>query len=88
VRSRGRSRRFSSLIFAKRFGWTPHPTCVGGIHFVFVGDLRLPNRVVLARLTRTRASAGRVPNSMMADYDRLRIWEDIGSRAAMLDRAP
>jgi 2,4-dienoyl-CoA reductase-like NADH-dependent reductase (Old Yellow Enzyme family) len=36
------------------------------------GDFRLPNRVVLAPLTRTRASAGRVPNAMMAEYYRQR----------------
>jgi 2,4-dienoyl-CoA reductase-like NADH-dependent reductase (Old Yellow Enzyme family) len=33
-----------------------------------VGDWRLPNRVVQAPLTRTRASAGRVPNAKMAEY--------------------
>ena len=33
-----------------------------------VGDLVLPNRLVVAPLTRTRASAGRVPNAMMAEY--------------------
>jgi 2,4-dienoyl-CoA reductase-like NADH-dependent reductase (Old Yellow Enzyme family) len=33
-----------------------------------VGEWRLPNRVVLAPLTRTRASIGRVPNAMMAEY--------------------
>src|SRR5262245_64699763 len=33
-----------------------------------VGEWRLPNRVVLAPLTRTRASSGRVPNAMMAEY--------------------
>ncbi|QDU28543.1 N-ethylmaleimide reductase [Anatilimnocola aggregata] len=37
-----------------------------------VGDWKLPNRVVLAPLTRTRASAGRVPNAMMAEYYRQR----------------
>lgn len=37
-----------------------------------LGDWQLPNRVVLAPLTRTRASAGRVPNAMMADYYRQR----------------
>lgn len=37
-----------------------------------VGDWQLPNRVVLAPLTRTRASAGRVPNAMMAEYYRQR----------------
>jgi NADPH2 dehydrogenase len=33
-----------------------------------VGDLELPNRVVLAPLTRTRAGDVRVPNALMADY--------------------
>ena len=33
-----------------------------------VGDLNLPNRVVMAPLTRCRASAGRVPNALMAEY--------------------
>ena len=32
------------------------------------GALHLPNRVVMAPLTRCRASAGRVPNDMMARY--------------------
>lgn len=33
-----------------------------------VGDLTLPNRVLMAPLTRCRSSAGRVPNAMMAEY--------------------
>lgn len=33
-----------------------------------VGELNLPNRVVMAPLTRCRASAGRVPNALMAEY--------------------
>ncbi len=33
-----------------------------------VGDLHLPNRVVLAPLTRCRADEGRVPNALMAEY--------------------
>ncbi len=33
-----------------------------------LGDLTLPNRVVMAPLTRCRASAGRVPNALMAEY--------------------
>ncbi|HEY6898954.1 MAG TPA: alkene reductase [Rhodocyclaceae bacterium] len=33
-----------------------------------LGDLHLPNRVVMAPLTRCRASAGRAPNAMMARY--------------------
>jgi 2,4-dienoyl-CoA reductase-like NADH-dependent reductase (Old Yellow Enzyme family) len=32
------------------------------------GDLSLRNRVILAPLTRCRASAGRVPNALMAEY--------------------
>lgn len=35
---------------------------------ITIGDLRLPNRVIMAPLTRCRASAGRVPNSLMRDY--------------------
>ncbi|MGR8981468.1 MAG: alkene reductase [Gammaproteobacteria bacterium] len=33
-----------------------------------VGDIELPNRIVMAPLTRCRASAGRVPNALMAEY--------------------
>ena len=33
-----------------------------------LGDLTLPNRVVMAPLTRCRASEGRVPNDLMAKY--------------------
>ena len=33
-----------------------------------LGDLRLPNRIVMSPLTRCRASAGRIPNVMMRDY--------------------
>lgn len=33
-----------------------------------MGELALPNRIVMAPLTRCRASAGRVPNKMMAEY--------------------
>ena len=32
------------------------------------GELILPNRIVMAPLTRCRASVGRVPNAMMAEY--------------------
>jgi len=39
---------------------------------LIVGEWNLPNRVVLAPLTRARASAGRVPNTMMAEYYRQR----------------
>ena len=41
------------------------PTLFDPIH---VGDLDLPNRIVMAPLTRSRAGAGRVPNALMADY--------------------
>lgn len=38
-----------------------------------LGDLTLPNRIVMAPLTRTRAHGeGRVPNAMMAEYYRQR----------------
>ncbi|WP_019675048.1 alkene reductase [Arsukibacterium perlucidum] len=33
-----------------------------------VGDLQLPNRIIMAPLTRCRADAGRVPNELMAEY--------------------
>ena len=33
-----------------------------------MGDLELPNRFVMAPLTRCRAGAGRVPNPLMAEY--------------------
>jgi 2,4-dienoyl-CoA reductase-like NADH-dependent reductase (Old Yellow Enzyme family) len=37
-----------------------------------MGALRLPNRVVMAPLTRCRASEGRAPNMLMAEYYRQR----------------
>jgi 2,4-dienoyl-CoA reductase-like NADH-dependent reductase (Old Yellow Enzyme family) len=33
-----------------------------------VGDLDLPNRIIMSPLTRCRASQGRVPNALMAEY--------------------
>ena len=39
---------------------------------ITVGDWQLPNRVVMAPLTRCRSSEGRVPNEMMAEYYRQR----------------
>lgn len=33
-----------------------------------VGDLTLPNRIIMSPLTRQRASEGRIPNEMMAEY--------------------
>ena len=33
-----------------------------------LGDLYLPNRIVMAPLTRCRAGAGRVPTPLMAEY--------------------
>ena len=33
-----------------------------------LGDLELPNRIIMAPLTRCRADEGRVPNELMADY--------------------
>ncbi len=33
-----------------------------------VGDLQLPNRIIMAPLTRSRAGAGRIANRLMAEY--------------------
>src|SRR5437763_16329577 len=33
-----------------------------------IGALQLPNRIIMAPLTRTRASEGRIPNALMRDY--------------------
>lgn len=42
------------------------------LHHLFepvrMGELTLPNRIVMAPLTRCRASEGRVPNALMAEY--------------------
>jgi len=35
---------------------------------VQLGEFSLPNRILMAPLTRCRASAGRVPNELMRDY--------------------
>ncbi|MDY0883479.1 alkene reductase [Dongia soli] len=35
---------------------------------ITVGDLKLPNRIFMAPLTRQRASEGRVPNELMREY--------------------
>jgi 2,4-dienoyl-CoA reductase-like NADH-dependent reductase (Old Yellow Enzyme family) len=35
---------------------------------VQMGELSLPNRIIMAPLTRCRASEGRVPNALMAEY--------------------
>src|SRR6516162_5493924 len=59
--------RYAKLLLGKR--GTTMPTLLDPLA---VGDWRLPNRVVLAPLTRTRASAGRVPNALMAEYYRQR----------------
>ncbi len=37
-----------------------------------LGSLELPNRIIMAPLTRCRADAGRVPNDLMAEYYRQR----------------
>ena len=37
-----------------------------------IGEIDIPNRVIMAPLTRCRASEGRVPNAMMAEYYRQR----------------
>jgi 2,4-dienoyl-CoA reductase-like NADH-dependent reductase (Old Yellow Enzyme family) len=33
-----------------------------------LGDIQLPNRIIMAPLTRSRAGASRVPNHLMAEY--------------------
>src|SRR5665213_2860833 len=33
-----------------------------------VGDLRLPNRIIMSPLTRSRAGVERIPNALMAEY--------------------
>ena len=35
---------------------------------VKVGELQLPNRIIMAPLTRSRAGAARIPNKLMAEY--------------------
>lgn len=35
---------------------------------ITLGDLKLPNRIIMAPLTRCRADEGRVPNALMAEY--------------------
>jgi 2,4-dienoyl-CoA reductase-like NADH-dependent reductase (Old Yellow Enzyme family) len=42
-----------------------HPTLFDAIQ---VGALRLPNRIIMAPLTRSRAGAQRIPNELMAEY--------------------
>ncbi len=37
-----------------------------------IGDWQLPNRIIMSPLTRCRASEGRVPNDLMAEYYRQR----------------
>ena len=39
---------------------------------VCLGDIELPNRVIMAPLTRARAGAERIPNPLMAEYYRQR----------------
>lgn len=35
---------------------------------ITIGDLELPNRIIMAPLTRCRADEGRVPNALMSEY--------------------
>jgi 2,4-dienoyl-CoA reductase-like NADH-dependent reductase (Old Yellow Enzyme family) len=44
-----------------------------------LGALQLPNRVIIAPLTRCRASEGRVPNVLMAEYYRQRARSKDGN---------
>jgi uncharacterized protein YdeI (YjbR/CyaY-like superfamily) len=47
-----------------------------------VGDLKLPNRLVMAPLTGCRASGGRVPNALMSEYYAQRETAYASSRSA------
>jgi len=38
-----------------------------------IGDLRLPNRIIMSPLTRARAGTTRTPNGLMAEYYRQRV---------------
>lgn len=58
-------------------GWTPagvgeHAAMPTLSDPLVLGNLRLPNRVVMAPLTRCRAGPGRVPTPLMAEYYRQR----------------
>lgn len=46
-----------------------HPTLFDPIT---IGDLELPNRIIMAPLTRARAGKERIPNALMAEYYRQR----------------
>ena len=35
---------------------------------ITIGDINLPNRIIMAPLTRARAGAQRIPNALMAEY--------------------
>jgi 2,4-dienoyl-CoA reductase-like NADH-dependent reductase (Old Yellow Enzyme family) len=48
---------------------TPMPTLFDPLQ---LGDLSLPNRILMAPLTRSRAGESRVPNAMIAEYYRQR----------------
>ena len=37
-------------------------------HSLKVGDLTLPNRIIMSPLTRCRAGKERIPNALMAEY--------------------
>jgi 2,4-dienoyl-CoA reductase-like NADH-dependent reductase (Old Yellow Enzyme family) len=52
----------------RRFQRNQGITMASLLNSIVVGDLRLPNRVIMAPLTRCRSSEGRVPNALMAEY--------------------
>src|ERR1700753_4124930 len=39
-----------------------------------IGDLKLPNRVIMSPLTRLRAGESKVPNALMVEYYAKRAW--------------
>lgn len=46
----------------------PNPSTPTLFDPIQVGDLQLPNRIIMAPLTRCRAEPGRVPGALMAEY--------------------
>lgn len=55
-----------STFYAHPFN--PHQQNKHVIQPLKLGEITLPNRILLAPLTRTRADAGHMPNALMAEY--------------------
>ena len=54
--------------YTRRIVHGSHPTAAALLEPFRLGDLVLPNRVVMAPLTRGRAGKDRIPNAVMAEY--------------------